>query len=99
MQRFIEPARAARICISAKTTQWMTAMRKYQSFADVAVNGSNRSEAGVRWPNAIETSRSQRPIEHRCGTLGVWVTNSAGPDQMVPMKGLGKIEATFQQYQ
>jgi len=25
---FIEPARAARICISAETTQWTAAMRK-----------------------------------------------------------------------
>jgi hypothetical protein len=34
MQQFIEPARAARICISAETTHWTAAMRKDRPFGE-----------------------------------------------------------------
>jgi hypothetical protein len=40
MQQFIEPARAARICINAETTQWTAAMRKKRALPDGLANGS-----------------------------------------------------------
>jgi len=42
MQGFIETARAARICIGAKTTHWTAAMRNYRTFPDGDVNASDR---------------------------------------------------------
>jgi hypothetical protein len=42
MQQFIEPARAARICINAETTQWTAAMRKKRPLPDGSANGRVR---------------------------------------------------------
>ena len=44
----VEQLRAAQLGVRQKTTQWTAGMRKYRSFADGLVNGSNRPFADLQ---------------------------------------------------